>query len=515
MLHSGHLAAKLLMGKKLKDREVHLVGVPEARISTILWRNPQSGLSSHLTIREMAIHFGTSGWRAVMADEFTFAAVGRVTDAICSEFKDTSADRPVIVAHDTRFLGEEFARECAESLSRQGFEALLCQGPTPTPAVSHAIREKNCVCGINFTASHNPPEYNGMKLSTADGAPALPAVTRSVEARLANPSASSPPEKSGAPVRSFDPRSPYLADLESKIRFDEIKKAGGTYAYDPLWGTGRGYLDQLLRQHGLTVETIHDWRDVLFGGRSPEPEASHLEELKEVVLRKKCALGLATDGDGDRFGIIDANGKFITPNQLIAILFDYLVESRGWQGGVARSVATSHLVDRVAQMRGRAVHETPVGFKFIGELINEDKIVLGGEESAGLSIKGHYPEKDGILACLLAAEAVAARGASLTDQLEDLFKRIGRLSSGRTGVRLTPELMPTLKEKLKQEPTVLADRKIKHINRIDGLKFIFQDDSWLLVRPSGTEPLVRIYAESESVEDMEVLLEQGRKYLLG
>ena len=462
----------------------------------------------------MTIHFGTSGWRAVMADEFTFAAVGRVTDAICSEFRDASPRRPVLVAHDTRFLGEEFAHDCAQSLAGQGFDALLCAGPTPTPAVSHAIRSQNCVCGINFTASHNPPEYNGMKLSTADGAPALPAVTRKIEERLASGPAV---VKSGetAQARNFDPRSPYLTDLQSKIRFDVITKAGGSYAYDPLWGTGRGYLDHLLRQHGLTVETIHDWRDVLFGGRSPEPEASHLEELRDVVLQKKCVLGLATDGDGDRFGIIDANGKFITPNQLIAILFDYLAESRGWQGGVARSVATSHLVDRVAQIRGRDVHETPVGFKFIGELINEDKIILGGEESAGLSIKGHYPEKDGILACLLAAEAVAARGASLTDQLEGLFGRIGRLESGRIGVRLTPELMPTLKEKLKQEPTVLADRKIKKINRIDGLKFIFQDDSWLLVRPSGTEPLVRIYAESESAEDMEVLLEQGRKYLLG
>jgi len=422
----------------------------------------------------------------------------------------------MVVAHDTRFLGEEFASECAQSVSRQGFQALLCEGPTPTPAVSHAIRSQNCVCGINFTASHNPPEYNGMKLSTADGAPALPGVTSKIEGRLAKSASPSLNESSQpAEIRSFDPRSPYLTDLESKIRFDVITKAGRSYAYDPLWGTGRGYLDHLLRQYGLTVETIHDWRDVLFGGRAPEPEASHLEELKEVVLQKKCVLGLATDGDGDRFGVIDANGEFITPNQLIAILFDYLVESRGWQGGVARSVATSHLVDRVAHMRGRDVHETPVGFKFIGELINEDKIILGGEESAGLSIKGHYPEKDGILACLLAAEAVAARSASLTDQLENLFRQIGRLESGRIGVRLTPELMPILKEKLKQEPTVLADRKIKQINRIDGLKFIFQDDSWLLVRPSGTEPLVRIYAESESVEDMEVLLEQGRKYLLG
>jgi phosphoglucomutase len=477
--------------------------------------NPTLRLKQSFKYFEMAIHFGTSGWRAVIADEFTFAAVGRVTEAICSEFKDAAPVGRMVVAHDTRFLGEEFASECAQNVSRQGFQALLCKGPTPTPAVSHAIRAQNCVCGINFTASHNPPEYNGMKLSTSDGAPALPGVTAKIEGRLANSDSQSSNETSHpAEVRSFDPRSPYLTDLESKIRFDVITKAGGSYAYDPLWGTGRGYLDHLLRQYGVTVETIHDWRDVLFGGRSPEPEASHLEELKEVVLQKKCVLGLATDGDGDRFGIIDANGKFITPNQLIAILFDYLVESRGWQGGVARSVATSHLVDRVAQMRGRDVHETPVGFKFIGELINEDKIILGGEESAGLSIKGHYPEKDGLLACLLAAEAVAARSASLTDQLEDLFKQIGRLESGRIGVRLTPELMPILKEKLKQEPSVLADRKIKHINRIDGLKFIFQDDSWLLVRPSGTEPLVRIYAESESVRDMEVLLEQGRKYLL-
>lgn len=462
----------------------------------------------------MTIHFGTSGWRAVIADEFTFAAVGRVTEAICAQFA-SETDRPVIVAHDTRFLGEKFAAECAEIVVGHGFEALVCEGPTPTPTVAHAIRSRGAICGINFTASHNPPEYSGMKLSTEDGAPALPAVTSKVEELLGNP-----PEnraKSAAPkaAQNFDPRDAYLADLEQKIRFDLISAAGGHYAYDPLWGTGRGYLDELLRRHGLTVTTIHNWRDVLFGGRAPEPEASHLNELRELVLAKKCVLGLATDGDGDRFGVIDANGQFITPNQLIPILFDYLAESRKWPGGVARSVATSHLVDRVAKSHGLPVYETPVGFKYIGELINEDKIILGGEESAGLSIKGHYPEKDGLLACLLAAEAVAARHASLSEQLEQLFAQTGRLESGRIGVQLTPELMPVLKEKLKEEPTSIGGRKVKSINRIDGLKIIFEDDSWLLVRPSGTEPLVRIYAESESARDMEVLLEQGRKYLLG
>ncbi|HEY2963492.1 MAG TPA: hypothetical protein VGJ37_13800, partial [Pyrinomonadaceae bacterium] len=433
---------------------------------------------------------------------------------ICAQFA-TETDRPMIVAHDTRFLGEEFAAECAEIVVGRGFEVLLCDGPTPTPTVAHAIRSQGAICGINFTASHNPPEYSGMKLSTADGAPALPEVTSKVEELLGKTADNRPKGAAQKTARSFDPRDGYLADLEQKIRFDVISAAGGHYAYDPLWGTGRGYLDQLLRHHGLGVKTIHDWRDVLFGGRAPEPEASHLQELRELVLAEKCVLGLATDGDGDRFGVIDANGQFITPNQLIAILFDYIAESRNWQGGVARSVATSHLVDRVAKLRGLPVYETPVGFKYIGELINEDKIILGGEESAGLSIKGHYPEKDGLLACLLAAEAVAARHTSLTDQLEQLFAKTGRLESGRIGVQLTPELMPILKEKLKEAPTSIGGRKVKTLNRIDGLKIIFEDDSWLLVRPSGTEPLVRIYAESESAKDMEVLLEQGRKYLLG
>ncbi|MBC8028946.1 MAG: phosphoglucomutase/phosphomannomutase family protein [Pyrinomonadaceae bacterium] len=466
----------------------------------------------------MAIRFGTSGWRAVIADEFTFAGVRSVTSAICSHFESRKPmDDLMIVGYDTRFLGEQFAEECANVISANAFRALLCDGPVPTPTISHVIRTQGAVCGINFTASHNPPQYNGMKLSTGDGAPALPEITRNVE-QLIEGSISIPNSAKAAGsegLQTFSARPGYLADLETKINFDLIAEAGGRYAYDPLWGTGRGYLDEALRSHGLEVTTIHDWRDVLFGGRSPEPEASHLEELREVVLSKGCVLGLATDGDADRFGVIDSNGSFITPNQLIALLFDYLVESRKWSGGAARSVATSHLVDRVAESRGLPLYETPVGFKFIGELINEDKIVIGGEESAGLSIKGHYPEKDGILACLLAAEAVASRGTSLTEQLNDLYARVGKLESGRIGVRLTTELMETLGDKLKQDPREIGGRRVERTNRIDGVKFIFADGSWLLMRPSGTEPVVRIYAESESAKDLEVLLEQGHKFLLG
>ena len=474
-------------------------------------------LSSLLT-SDMTIRFGTSGWRAVIADEFTFAGVRAVTNAICSHFGDTDAAKKLmIVGYDTRFLGERFAEECANVISQNDFQVLLCDGPVPTPTISHVIRTKEAVCGINFTASHNPPQYNGMKLSTSDGAPALPEITRNVEQIIQETSVASKPTNldPSTVLKTFAARPGYLEDLKSKINFDVITRAGGRYAYDPLWGTGRGYLDEILRTHGLQVETIHDWRDVLFGGRSPEPEASHLDELRDVVRTKGCVLGLATDGDSDRFGVIDSDGSFITPNQLIALLFDYLVESRKWDGGAARSVATSHLVDRVAEDRGLPVYETPVGFKYIGELINENKIVIGGEESAGLSIKGHYPEKDGILACLLAAEAVAARGASLTEQLQELYGRVGKLESGRIGIRLTAELMRSLGSKLREDPKEIGGRRVERTNRMDGVKFIFADGSWLLMRPSGTEPVVRIYAESESATDLEVLLEQGHKFLLG
>ncbi|MBK9155724.1 MAG: phosphoglucomutase/phosphomannomutase family protein [Chloracidobacterium sp.] len=463
----------------------------------------------------MAIRFGTSGWRAIIADEFTFANVGRVVKAICGSLRNEGkSDRPLlIVGHDTRFMGERFADYAAKTASELGCSVLLCDGPVPTPTLSHAIRTNKAAAGINFTASHNPPEYQGIKLSTSDGAPALPEVTRGIEQAIE--SGALVEKSSGGSVTEHDPKSAYLADLTRKVDFQKIAAAGGRYAYDPLWGTGRGYLDKIVRDHGCEVETLHDWRDVTFGGKSPEPGESQLAELRAAVSERGLTLGLATDGDGDRFGIIDSNGDMVQPNYLVALLADYLVESRGWTEGVARSVATSHLIDRVAENRGIKLYETPVGFKFIGELINRDEIVLGGEESAGLSIKGHYPEKDGLLACLLAAEAVAARGASLTEQLEELFERVGRLESGRIGVRLTDEIAAGLKDKLAQEPDSIEGKKIVSINRMDGVKFIFANGSWLLMRPSGTEPLVRIYAESENRSELEELLKSGRNYLLG
>ena len=462
----------------------------------------------------MSIRFGTSGWRAIIADEFTFAKVRIATEAICSYLKESFGDgnHKLIVGHDSRFMGEKFSEVAAEIAEKKGFHVLLCQNSTPTPAISFAIKNEKAVGAINFTASHNPPEYQGIKFSTNDGAPALPEVTKRIEEIIENkPNVE---DADGGKIEEFDARPNYLDDLKTKIRFDRIAEAKGKYAYDPLWGTGRGYLDKVLRDNGLECETIHDWRDVTFGGQAPEPGEEHVDELRELVKSKNLTLGLATDGDGDRFGIVDGNGEFIQANQLIAVLADYLAESRDWKEGIARSVATTHLVDRVAENRGLKLYETPVGFKYIGELINEDKIILGGEESAGLSIKGHYPEKDGILACLLAAEAVAVRGKSLTEQLNELYERVGKVESGRIGVKLTDEIAKSLKEKLANEPSEIGGKKIEKINRIDGVKFIFADKSWMLMRPSGTEPMVRIYAESENEKDLEVLLEQGRRYLL-
>lgn len=463
----------------------------------------------------MNIRFGTSGWRAIIADDFTFDNVRLVTEAVCQYLREAfdNPNQVLLIGHDSRFMGERFSEVAAEIAQKKGFVVLLCENPTPTPAISFAIRKEKASGALNFTASHNPPEYQGIKFSTSDGAPALPEVTSRIEELVKNGPKVADAE--GGKIERYDARTAYLEDLKTKVKFDLLVKAKGRYAYDALWGTGRGYLDKILRDSGLEVETIHDWRDVTFGGRSPEPGAEHVDELREAVTSKGLTLGLATDGDADRFGVVDSNGEFIEPNNLIAILADYLAESRGWTEGVARSVATSQMIDRVATSRGLKLYETPVGFKYIGELINKGEIIIGGEESAGLSIKGHYPEKDGILACLLAAEAVAARGKSLTEQLNELYSKVGRLESGRIGVKLTPEVAVKLKEKLLQEPKEIGGKIIDNVNRMDGVKFTFQDRSWMLMRPSGTEPLVRVYAEAETKEVLEVLLEQGRNYLLG
>src|SRR5947207_904004 len=283
--------------------------------------------------------------------------------------------------------------------------------------------------------------------------------------------------------------------------------------YDALHGSGAGYLDRILQEHGIPAMVLHTNRGVYFGGHHREPADEQLGELKIVMKKNGLKLGLATDGDADRFGILDEGAEFVYPNELIAMLFDYLIESRGWQGGVARTVATTHLIDRVAKLHKRELLETPVGFKFIGEYIKEGRIILGGEESAGLSIRGHVPEKDGILACLLIAEMVASRGKSLKNQLKDLFSRVGAVYNRRLNIKLDPAITAKVKQKIASDVREFHGRRVAEQNRVDGLKLLFGDGSWVLMRPSGTEPVVRYYAESTSQADLDKLLEYGRQWI--
>jgi phosphoglucomutase len=463
------------------------------------------------------IHFGTSGWRGIIAEDFTFANVQLASSAIAQHLLSQSGKPRVIVGYDTRFLSEKFAATVSEMLASHGVETWNCAGPDPTPALSHEIIHSRLNGGINITASHNPAEYNGLKFSGADGAPAMPEITKEIE-RLAERIAAGEFSLKGpmftAPLtRPADPKPAYLAALRKKIDFDVIAKAKLKVAYDPLYGAGKGYLDGLLREGGATVHAIHDYRDVLFAGTGPDPSQQNLAELAELVKREHCSAGLSTDGDADRFGFVDADGTWIHPNYVLALLADYLIEVRRIPGGVGRSVATTHLIDSVAKHHGVPVYQTPVGFKYLGELIKEDKIVLGGEESAGMSIRGHLPEKDGILACLLVAEMVAQRGLTLKQQIDELFKKVGPCFTVRINLALAPDVQKRLAAKLKQDYDKFDGRKVSKLDRMDGLKMIHEDGSWVLMRPSGTEPVVRVYCEAPSQADLDRLVAAARNFV--
>src|SRR6185503_7498157 len=460
------------------------------------------------------IHFGTSGWRAVMADEFTFANVRRAVTGIARYVVSQKASGArVIVGRDPRFLGETFCAMAEEILIAHGITPLLIAEPAPTPAISYAVIREKADGAINFTASHNPPEYNGIKFSTPDGAPALPEVTEHIEAEIV--AGDGQPGTGKRNSEPLDPKPAYLVRLSEVVDLSAIQKAGLRVVFDPLWGAARGYSDSLLRDAGVEVATVHDYRDVLFGGHAPEPDDHLLEPMREKMRQIKAHIGIATDGDADRFGIVDEDGTFLQPNYILALLFDYLVESRGWKNGVGKSVATTNLINALADYHKVPLFETPVGFKYIGELIIADKIAIGGEESAGLTIRGHVPEKDGIIAGLLVTEMVAARGKSIGRQLKELFAKVGSYYPVRENFHLTPQRKAAFTEELKKDPTELGGRKVSQIVRTDGLKLILNDGSWVCFRLSGTEPVVRAYTEARDERDMDALRSAAEKFVQG
>lgn len=465
------------------------------------------------------IKFGTSGWRAVVADEFTVANIRLAVAGVAEYVKTQPEPHCVLVGRDPRFLGESFVAEAARVLAGAGVTPVVISEVAPTPAIAHAVRTMKTSGAINFTASHNPPEYNGIKFSTHDGAPALPEVTKQIEAAIGKIVESGGkvacPNPPAGGFETADVKPAFLKRLGELVDLKAIAKSGIKVVFDPFWGAGRGYSCHILREAGVKVETVHDYRDVLFGGHAPEPDDHLLDKAKEKMREMGAQIGIATDGDADRFGIVDQDGTFIQPNYVIALLFDYLAETRGWKNGVAKSVATTNLINAVAENLNVPLYETPVGFKYIGELIIADKIAIGGEESAGLTIRGHVPEKDGIIAGLLVTEMVATRGKSLGVQLRELFAKVGSFYPVRENFRLTPEIKAAFTEKLKSDPTELSGRKVSKVVRTDGLKLILEDGSWVCYRLSGTEPVVRAYTEARSEKDMESLSSAAKKFVMG
>ncbi|HEY1578701.1 MAG TPA: phosphoglucomutase/phosphomannomutase family protein, partial [Terracidiphilus sp.] len=389
-----------------------------------------------------AIKFGTSGWRAIVADEFTTANIRLAVAGIAAYVKTQPEPHRVLVGRDPRFLGESFVAEAARVLADAGITPIVIPDAAPTPAIAYAVRALKTSGSINFTASHNPPEYNGIKYSTPDGAPALPEVTKQIEAAISalDPvTATSPKPETPEEWETVDVKPGFLHRLGELVDLKTIAASHIKVVFDPFWGAGRGYSCHLLREAGVEVATVHDYRDVLFGGHAPEPDDHLLGDCKKKMKEFGAKIGIATDGDADRFGIVDEDGTFIQPNYVIALLFDYLVETRGWKNGVAKSVATTNLVNALAEYHKVSLYETPVGFKYIGELIIDDKIAIGGEESAGLTIRGHVPEKDGIIAGLLVTEMVAARKKSIGRQLKELFAKVGSFYPVRENFHLTPQ----------------------------------------------------------------------------
>lgn len=452
----------------------------------------------------MAIKFGTDGWRAVIADEFTFANVRLVTQATANYLLREAGGGKIIIGYDNRFLAPEFARAAAEVLTASGFTVYLPSRAVPTPVTAWAIKKYQARGALMLTASHNPPEYCGLKFIPEYAGPAVPAITSAIEKEIAAvmngggvKTLHLDEARARGLIRELEPEAGYREYLHGLIDVEALRKAGLKVVVDPLYGAGIGYLEDFLREAGCRVQAIHNYRDPLFGGDLPDPSARGLEELSRRVREGGAHLGLALDGDADRFGVVDGDGTYLTANQVLYLVLAHLILDRHYRGPVARTVATTHNLDNLARAHDLDIIETPVGFKYIGEALREKGCILGGEESGGLSIRGHIPEKDGILATALVAELRAVRGRSLGEILADLQSRYGHL----VNMRLDIKVDPATKERVLKELADFAPGKVAGVPvtgrlTIDGVKLTLADGSWVLLRPSGTEPLLRLYAEA-------------------
>lgn len=480
----------------------------------------------------MPIHFGTDGWRAVISDTFTFHNLRLVSQAIADAVRSESWNNglqldptpdpnTVVVGFDTRFLSDRYAVEVGRVLAGNGFTVHLTQADAPTPAISYTVRHIGAIAGIVITASHNAPRYNGVKLKAAYGGAALREQCRRVEVYLNdNEERGRGPNlmdyeqarKSGF-LKRFNPLPSYYDHLRGLIDFDAIAENPKRVVVDSMYGSGRGVIKGILKGTGCEVHEVRGEMNPGFGGVHPEPLGRYLGTLAGALSTGLGELGLATDGDGDRIGAMDERGNFIDPHRIMALALRYLVEERGWRGPVVRTVSTTRMIDRLASRYELPVYETPVGFNYIADHMLKDDVLIGGEESGGISFRGHIPEGDGVLMGLLLVEMVAKCGASLHTLTEELLGEVGPAYYQRTDLRLSRPVAKTqmVQNLLEETPPEIGGESVREIQSVDGVKYILADDSWLLIRPSGTEPVLRVYAEGRSPEMVESLLGYGEK----
>lgn len=461
------------------------------------------------------IRFGTAGWRGVVGQDFTFRRVRRLLWALARLLADKASTGPVLVAYDTRLLSEKLAQEAVDVLTHFGISTVLADRDLPAPALAWAVRRHRGLLGVMFTASHNPPEYNGVKLYTKDGVLAGRDVTDRVEQEVALLETEPEPFflRREELVRVEPLGEVYLEALEAHVDWDAVRRVPGTIVVDPLFGTAREFLDRLLLAHGVPTRVLHATKDPYFGGYAPECTPANLSALREAVREARAVLGLATDGDADRFGVVDSACRALPPNLVLAALVEYLTGSRRLApgcGGVGRTVATTRLVDRIAAARGLELVETPVGFPSLGPLLLSGKVCVGVEESAGLGVASHLPERDGVFACLLLAEMVGATGLPLQGILRGLFARYGTLLSRRLQFPLREESRSALERLQSRRFTEFAGLSVTRVEREGGLLLELAGGSWVLWRLSGTEPKVRVYAEAPTTGLLRALVREAK-----